>query len=319
MSVVRTLVATAVTTLALVAVAKPAAAFQPIKGNSTVGPAYSKSVSSGDFGASFQIFARGYANDYQQLCTTTAPTYQCSNMAGFTKQICTIVMKPMNDFMCAKSRYGVPYGYGAEGKAEADITLFGDDFELFDIGASAKAEPDLANAEWHMRVAGVKLAGNSSSSGLSKSWTLGERTLLSASSTFMLGPIPITVEAAAVGRMGIDANVSFGTASASATATPWVGIDGEFSAGLGTKGLSAGIEGDLVLVELSTPGTASMTWKGGKNFGYAASLDLEIHSLDGSISLYGEAGPYKKSWEIFSWEGLTYTKNLGQTSGTLSL
>jgi len=319
MSAVRTAVANAVAALALVSVAKPAAAFKPIQGNKTVGPSYSKSIASGDFGAGFQIYARGYANDYAQLCQTTAPSYQCSSTSGFGKTICQMVFRPLNQMMCKKASYGVPYGYGAEGKAAADVTLFGEDFDLFDIGASAKAEPDQAMAEWHVKVAGVTLGGHSSASGLSRSWTLGERTLVSASSTFMLGPIPITVEAAAVGRMGIDANVGFGTSSANATVRPWVGIDGEFSAGLGTKGLSAGIEGDLVLVELSTPGSASLAWQGSRTFGYTGALDLQIKSLDGSVSLYGEAGPYKKSWEIFSWEGLSYTRNLGQTSGTFSL
>lgn len=319
MSLVRTIVATAVASAALVAVARPAAAFQPITGTKTVGPSYSKNVSSGDFGAGFEVFARGYATDYKQLCASTAPSYQCSNLTGIGKTICQLVFDFTNKQACSKASYGAAIGYGAEGKAEADLTLFGKDFDLFDIGASAKAEPDASLAEWHVKVAGVNLGGYSQPGGFSRSWTAGERTLVSATSTFMLGPIPIKVEAAAVGSMGIDFGLQLGNSKASGNVTPWTAIDGQFSAGLGTKGLSAGIEGELLLVKLSTPATASLTWQGGNRFGYDASLDLDINSLDGSISLYGEAGPYKKSWTIFSWDGLYYKKNLGRTAGAFSL
>jgi len=318
MSVVRTIVASAVASLAIVATARPAAAFQPITGTKNVGPSYSKDISSGDFGAGFEIFARGYASQYEQLCESTQPSQQCAGLAGFAKTICEMVYGYTNDMVCAQN-YGTGVGYGAEGKAAADLTLFGEDFDLFDIGASAKVEPDSSLAEWHVKVAGVSLGGYSQPAGFTKSWTAGERTLVSATSTFMLGPIPIKVEAAAVGSMGIDAGLELGSSKASGTVTPWVAVDGEFSAGLGTKGLSAGVQGDLLLVKLSTPATASLTWQGGKAFGYDASLDLQIDSLDGAISLYGEAGPYKKTWEIFSWDGLTYTKDLGRSTGTFSL
>jgi hypothetical protein len=315
MSRTRTLVASAVASLALFAVAEPAHAFQPIKGTTAVGPNYSKSVSSGDFGAGFQIYGQARARDYAKLCTSTKPSYQCAGQTGFPQIICNAVFTSVNAQMCAQ--HGM--GFDAGGKAATDVTLFGKDIDLFDIGASADAEPSAATAEYHVIVAGLKLAGQNKTAGFSGTKSLGERTLVKASSTFMIGPVPLTVEADATGSLGIDYALTVGTSSVSGSAGPSVGIDGVFSAGLGVSGLSAGIEGDLTLVNLSTPATASVAWQGGDNFSYDASLDLTIHALDGSVSVYGQAGPFKATYQIFSWDGLTYTKNLGHQGGTFAL
>jgi hypothetical protein len=315
MSAIRPLVASAFAAASLVLAARSAEA-APLNGLKSVGQEYSKSVSKGDFGAGFQVYAKAHATDYEQACTSTAPAYQCASMpAGLPRTLCTAIWTGINSNYCGK--HGL--GFSAAGKAEADITLFGKDFELFDIGASAVAEPSRAYTDYGVYILGAKIVGSTGAATLTKSVPLAERTLVTASSTFFLGPVPLTVKAQGVGSLGIDFSLAAGTSSITGTATPWAQIDGVFSAGLGVSGLSAGIEGDLVLVKLSTPASANIAWQGGKNFSYDASLDLVINSLDGSISLYGEAGPYKKSWEIISWTGLEYTKNLGHTSGSFSL
>lgn len=314
MSSIRPFVASAVAAASLVLAARSAEA-APIQGYKTAGQEYSKSIAKGDFGAGFQIYARASASDYDQLCASTQPSVQCATMPSFVKPICTSVWNNISASYCGK--HGM--GFGAEGKAEADVTLFGKDFELFDIGAGANAEPSGASTNYGIYILGAKVKGETGAAQLTKSVPLAERTLVTAQSTFMIGPVPITVKAQGVGSLGIDFSVGAGTSSVTGTATPWAAIDGIFSAGVGVSYASVGIEGDILLVKVSTPASATVAWQGGKRFSYDASLDLVINSLDGSVSLYGEAGPYKKSWEIFSWSGLSYTRNLGRTTGFIQL
>ena len=313
MKLVRSFAAAAALAAAFACVSKNAAAAPA--GYQSMGKDYSKSVSSGDFGAGFQVYAKAEDKDYDQLCASTSPTTQCAGKPGLLGTICQMVWKPMNQMYC--SQHGV--GISAAGAAGADVTLFGKDLDLLDLKASAAAEPSGAYAQYGIYVGGKKVQGYSVSSSFSKDAELASMTLVSASSTFMLGPVPLNVEASAVGSLGINFAMNVGTSQVSGSAGPYASVDGVFSAGLGVTGLSAGIEGDLLLVKVSTPATAGIAYSGAKTFTYNAGLDLQIQALDGSISLYGKAGPYKATWEIVSWTGLSYTKNLGSTSGTFSL
>lgn len=316
---VRTVVSAAAAACVFAAVTEEAHAnpmqAQPLNGYQRVGKDYSKNVSSGDFGAGFQIYSRAEAKDYDKMCASSDPNAQCANTFPIFKGICKAIWQSMHNGYCAQ--HGV--GMTVEGKAGADATLFGKDFDLLDVGASAAAEPSGMNAQYGIYVGGRKVSGYGVSSSFSKDVELASMTLVSASSTFMLGPIPIDVEASAVGSLGINFGMNVGTAQLQGQAGPYAAIDGVFSAGLGTKGLSAGIEGDLLLVKLSTPANAQIAYAGGDRFTYNAGLDLVINSLDGSVSLYGQAGSLKKTWTIFDWTGLSYTKNLGSVSGTVSL
>ncbi len=71
-----------------------------------------------------------------------------------------------------------------------------------------------------MYVLGAKIVGRVRRAKLEKSVPVAERTLVTASSTFMLGPIPITVKAQGVGSLGIDFALAAGTSSITGTATP---------------------------------------------------------------------------------------------------
>lgn len=290
----------------------------PVEGAKTFGQSFSKGSYSGDFGASFEIGAKAYANDYEKLCATSAPSYQCSGQYGFMATLCKAIYTPLNQNFCAKN-VGSKMGFGAYGGAEADVRLFGKDLEVFDISADAKVEPDSISTGYGIYVAGAKISGYRAGTHFEKSVPLAERTLVRASSTFMLGPVPITVEARAVGSLGIDFALDGGTAQVQATAEPWAQVDGVFSAGIGGAGVSAGIQGDLMLAKVGTPGTAKIVWQGGKQFSYEASLDLTLETLDGTVSLYAEGFGQRKTWPITSWSGLDWSWNLGKKTGNFSL
>lgn len=287
-------------------------------GTKSMGKSFSKSSYKGDFGASFEAGGKVYANDYAALCAATNPTTMCANTSGIVNIVCTSVYRPLNAAYCAKN-IGSKIGFGAYGGTEAEVRLFGKDLEIFDFDADARVDPDDVSTGYTISVGGLKLSGKRYGATVSRDISLAERTLVTASSTFMLGPVPITVKAQAVGSLGMEIDLSAATATASATATPYAEVDGVFSAGVGTSVVSAGIEGELMLARVGIPATAAMTWSGGKQFNYDASLDVEISTLDGAVSLYAEGFGKRASWEIVSWSGLTWNFNLGHTSGNFSL
>lgn len=288
-----------------------------ISGSKTYGQTYSKSSYSGDFGASFEAGGKVYANDYDQLCRTSDPVTACAGKTGSAKTICTMFNNPLHQAFCARN-VGTKMGFGALGGAEAEVRLFDQDLEIFDFDANARVEPNDISTGYSISVAGLKLSSGRYGASYTKTITLAERTLVQASSTFMLGPIPITVQAQAVGSLGMDVSLSAGTATASATVEPFAEVDGVFSAGVGVAGVSVGIEGELMLARVSVPATGSLTWKGGKNFSYDASLDFTVSTLDGSVGLYAEGFGKRADWEITSWDGLSWTYNLGHKSGNFS-
>ncbi|NOU28420.1 MAG: hypothetical protein HOO96_11000 [Polyangiaceae bacterium] len=309
----------AVVTAGLFAATAREASAAPILGAKEYGQSFARSAYKGDFGASFEVGAKAYANDYAQLCATSDPGYQCGGMAvGFVQNICRSVYTIINGRFCAQN-VGTKMGFGAYGGAEADVRLFGKDLEIFDLSADAKVEPDAITTGYGIYVAGAKISGYRSGAHFEKSVPLAERTLVKASSTFMLGPIPIAVQARAVGSLGIDFTLDGGTAQVTATAEPWAQVDGVFSAGIGVSGVSAGIEGDLLLARVGVPGTGKIVWLGEKKFSYEASLDLSLKTLDGSVSLYAEGLGHRASWEIVSWNGLDWSWNLGRKTGAFAL
>lgn len=313
MSAVRPIVAAVLASVALVAAPRLANAAVP--GLEVHGKDYSKSVSKDDFGAGFQLYANATARDYAKLCTYTEPTARCQNTISFMKPVCQMIWKSQHDYYCGK---GNTVGYSAEGKAGADLTLFGKDFDLFSISGGAYVEPESTTASYGVWVLGKKIKGASASE-ISMDIPLAERTLVTAEATFELGPVPITVSAEATGSLGIELAMSAGSRTIGGRARPYAGVDGVFSAGVGVKGASVGVYGDLLLVQVSTPGNASVTYLGNKSFSYDTSLDLQINALDGAVGLYGEFLSYRKQWEIFSWSGLQYTTQLGRAQGSFAL
>lgn len=311
----RSFAAAALAALSFVAIERTAAAAETFPGLQVQTKDFSQSISKGDFGAGFQLYGRTTEKDYAKMCAASDPAARCSNLAGFAKTMCTTVWKIQQQTFCGK---GATMGYTADGKAGADVTLFGKDFDLFDISGGAYAEPEGSAAYYGIYVLGKKIKGTTASQ-FSVDIPLAERTLVTAETTFMLGPVPIDVSAEATGKLGIELAMSAGTASIGGTARPYVGIDGVFSAGVGTAGASVGIYGDLLLVEVSTPATAKVQYFGDKRFSYEAGLDLQINTLDGAVGLYGKFMSYRKEWEIFSWNGLQWNFKLGSTAGSVQM
>lgn len=315
MSFARSFAAAAVAALSFVALERAASA-ATLDGLNVQTKQWSQSISKGDFGAGFQMYGRTTEKDYAKMCVASDPAKQCASITNsLGKNLCTLVWQQMRTSYCGQ---GNNVGYTADGKAGADLTLFGKDFDVFDISGGAYAEPTGSGAYYGIYVLNKKIKG-ATANAFTVDIPLAERTLVSADTTFNLGPVPITVGVEATGSLGIELSMSAGTAMIGGQARPHVGVDGVFSAGVGVSGCSVGIYGELLLVELSVPATAKVTNLGSKRFGYEAGLDFQVNTLDGAVGLYGEFMSWRKQWEIFSWSGLQWNWNLGKTTGTIQL
>lgn len=315
MSTLRAFAAAAVASLSLVALERTASA-EVLDGFKLQEKSFSQNIAKGDFGAGFEMYGRTTQKDYAKMCVSADPVTRCASIGNsLGKRLCSLVWTQQKDFYCAQ---GSNVGYAADGKAGADVTLFGKDFALFDINGGAYVEPYGSGAYYGIYVLNKKIKGATATE-FSVDIPLAERTLVSAESTFNLGPVPITVGVDATGSLGIELAMSAGTATVGGRARPHVGVDAVFSAGVGVRGASVGIYGDLLLAEVSVPATAKVTNLGNKRFGYEAGLDVEVHTLDGAVGLYGEFATWRKEWEIFSWTGLEYSWKLGSKTGTIQL
>lgn len=143
------------------------------------------------------------------------------------------------------------------------------------------------------------------------------------SKTFMVGVVPVTVSASVSGSLGLGFEISSGQLAI----TPAAGLSATVSAAVGAEskvaGASAGIKGDLTLLEISLPITLKV-YKESAAWKFSCTGALTIETLSGTLSLFAEA--YVKlfgaklsveySKKIFSWTGLSWTKTLFSTTGS---
>jgi hypothetical protein len=139
-------------------------------------------------------------------------------------------------------------------------------------------------------------------------------TFFEAEDEFALGPIPITVTADVTGTIGVDASLVPGSSGVDVTLTPHADLTASASAGVGVSGASAGVRGELTLIDLRTPIELSLSFTDKK---YTTSADLNISTLDGSIDLYAELLFAEWDTNIASWDGYSHSVNLFKQSGSM--
>lgn len=197
-----------------------------------------------------------------------------------------------------------------------DVTILGTSIELF----SATAYQTETNDGSRLNTASVEIFGISNP-GANVSY---EQTFFEESKTYMVGPVPVFVSVGASGELGL--SLAFG-GGAGLTLTPTAGIYATAEAGVGGEcdlgGASAGIRGQLTLIEVGLPITLNLYIDGGQPR-YSVKGDLTLTSLSGLLELYAEA--YVKicfvkvsadwTYGLFSWTGVEWSKNLFNQSGT---
>jgi hypothetical protein len=153
---------------------------------------------------------------------------------------------------------------------------------------------------------------SSSGAGLDEGITVA---LWSEEKQYMVECIPVWVTASVTGSIGV--NVNFNLANPyhpTATETPYAALDFDASAGIGTEDVSAGIEGSLTLVRLSTPFVQDLNIS---TKAFSATTDFSVSTLSGELDLYAEAGPFKATKQIASWNGYSHSTRLVSQTGSL--
>jgi hypothetical protein len=141
-------------------------------------------------------------------------------------------------------------------------------------------------------------------------------TFFEAEATFTLGFIPVTMHGEISGSVGADAQLVPGSSGVDIRVSPFATITASGSVSTGIACASAGIEGELTLIDVRVPLDLDLSFTSTPRT-YSLSGDLEISTLDGSIDLYADACGYKRSKDLASWNGVSSTANLFDQSGNL--
>lgn len=201
-----------------------------------------------------------------------------------------------------------------EGYFRVPVTLFDEDLDLFKLTAAATGKSyagDSISADIY--VLGSKIYGGAAT--LPASVRLVEEcmTLAEVDAQFSLMGIPITVSASSDGCVYVDASASWSNRTLSGSVTPGASVDATLKAGVGGDGgfasASAGVYGNIVVVDASLPLTISAT-VGTSGITVTESAKLTMTGLDGEVGLYAEGCLFgiceEASKKIFDWTGMTY-------------
>ena len=196
-----------------------------------------------------------------------------------------------------------------EAAAALDVTLFGLTESLLDAYAAENGDGSTS--------ASLSIGGYSVSLNYEH-----ETEFFDQSKTFMLGPVPVTVRAGAAGTLSFDV-----TTGAAIVATPGIALDATLSAGIGGDGdfvsAEAGIRGTLNLIDISLP-ISMNAYKSGSTWMYSVTGTLTISTLSGVLALYAEASidfgffeiGAEYSYDLFSWDGLSWSDQLFSKTGS---
>lgn len=269
------------------------------------------------FGAGYELGTSTLAFDHDTECARRKAENPCANLVDIPalQVICLSVRQQAIDEICAVS--------GSEYEARIWASVSGEVMgkgkrQLARAEGYATAKPTLNKAGFTLTVAGQKLYDPSFSTSASVGFAYPVE-FLSATKTYMIGPVPVLLTAELVGSLGVTVSGKFGTSTVTLGAEPYVSVDAALGAGVGCKMASAGVEGSLELVKVSVPATAAITFNGDRTFDWKLDLDLVVSGLSGEIALVAKLmGETVGSLTIFDWKGFEWSDDLAEASGTSS-
>ncbi|MDY7230329.1 hypothetical protein [Hyalangium rubrum] len=148
------------------------------------------------------------------------------------------------------------------------------------------------------------------------------RTFLSASKTFMVGPVPINVKASLAGGVKLTVLGEVTPTVARLTATPGGWSNVTASASVSIIIASFGVEGSLTLINATMPSTGELFWPL-CTINWKLKSNLALNTLSGTLSLYAKIKFlfFSKKWSvtIAQWNGLNYNWTLVDVNGTKDL
>lgn len=197
------------------------------------------------------------------------------------------------------------------GEADADITLLGDTFTVFDIGAEATEDAggNTDSRMWLEAVGGIVDFEEALEVDLSPNpFTV---TFFQATGFFY----GVTVTGSVEGELGLDVTVGV-TTDLELDVRPYAVLYGTASASVGVACASAGVSASLTFVEVGVPVTAAVSLTGAGDF-WSVTADLELVSLDGSLDLNISWCVGSESHNLFEIDGFDTTYALLDEGGCL--
>ncbi|WP_021781242.1 hypothetical protein [Myxococcus hansupus] len=189
--------------------------------------------------------------------------------------------------------------------------------------AGSAQQNAFASAKVNVYVMGSQVYSKDLLSGTLVDETLFNRTFFSASKTFTILFIPVTVTAALNGNAGIKVDGSVDTTVVKLVATPKGSIYASASAAVNVFVASIGVEGSLTLITASLPTTGQLVSTSCNSLDWNLKSDFNINTLSGNLKAFVKIKLFfikkKASLTIAKWSGSTKNWNLINTTSTVPL
>lgn len=206
-------------------------------------------------------------------------------------------------FSSRAGRAGGPDTFRGEAMARAYATVFGSDKEVTRITGTGQLVGTQGTSSYAVRVLGVTVRSRSVSGNLTESAPIYNATFFSQSKTIWLGPVPVKFTGAVKGTLGVDLEASYATSTLSAKAKPIAKVYAQASAGVDMWLASAGVSGNLTLVEATVPSQANAVVSP-SNVTFAVHSDLVLASLSGKVEAYATLPGKRWTMTLAKWDPL---------------
>ncbi|WP_309890412.1 hypothetical protein [Archangium sp.] len=148
------------------------------------------------------------------------------------------------------------------------------------------------------------------------------RTFFSASKSFMVGPVPVTVKASLSGGVKLSVSGQIGPTVAKLNVTPGAWANVTASAAVNIIVAKFGIEGSVMLINVSIPTVGELFWPY-CTLDWKLTSTLSLNYLSGTLKAFVEVKLifFNKKWTvtIASWGGFSKNITLINESGSINL
>ncbi len=188
----------------------------------------------------------------------------------------------------------------ASADADVDVTIFSNDLTILGINGYARLDDGTIDYETSATVLGADVDALAANSGERELLSVS-MTFFSTSTTFMAGPIPITVSGDVTGTLALSGQLTTLSGGVELGLTPSATLTAGASAGVGVLCASAGVRGELNLIEVAAPGTLKVQ---SASCGVRGAIegDVELSSMSGSVEVYAEACGLSWSKTLAEWD-----------------
>jgi|GEM_PF-2092850 len=285
-------------------------------GTASAGFDYSKaksdSKSFANIGGSYYAGASASAVSYEEMCQSSEQVADmfCA-MPGFP--LCSKLRDEV-----ARVCDQVGYVFDAEARAEVDVKLFGNNFELAKVEIYAQNDDSGASAGMGLYGAGTKLWGADYGTTVSGGFTFPIYGV-SKSKSIKIAGIKVKVEAEAGALAGIEGEASASQSGLVVSGGPFIAASASASAGGDVLGFGGGVSGSLTLARVDGVGTGALEWTR-STITASGSFDLILTFLKGSLEVWVKMfGERVGDWTLFEYDGIVRTFTLGSGSQTWNL